>query len=357
MSQPGFALGRSVGRVAPVAPIVLVAMALVSLLTAPVLAGPSLAKVNREVQPKIVKIFGAGGLQGLVDYQSGFLISADGYILTVWSHVLDVDEVTVILDDGHKYTGRLVGADPRLELALLKIDGEDLPFFNIGEAVSAGEGARVLAFSNLFGVATGDEPASVQHGVVSAVTTLDARRGAYETPYQGPIYVLDAMTNNPGAAGGALTDFDGHLLGILGKELQNSQTNIWLNFAIPTSEFAGPIEALKSGKPLDEDKAKPKQPDNPLTLDRMGIVLVPNVLERTPPFVDQVRSGSPANAAGVHPDDLILLIDNQVVQSQAALRKELARRDADMDIRLTVLRGNDLIDAQVKAPAETPTGQ
>ena len=79
-------------------------------------AGPSLAKVCDQVQPKIVKIFGTGGLHGLEIYQSGFLISADGYVLTVFSHVLDEDPVTVILSDGRKFHARLVRPDPRLEL-------------------------------------------------------------------------------------------------------------------------------------------------------------------------------------------------------------------------------------------------
>ena len=59
---------------------------------------------------------------GLAIYQSGFLISADGHVLTVWSYVLDIDDMTVMLDDGRKYQSKLVGADPRLELAVLKID-------------------------------------------------------------------------------------------------------------------------------------------------------------------------------------------------------------------------------------------
>ena len=63
-------------------------------------------------------------------------------------------------------------------------------------------GTRVLAFSNLFGVATGDEPASVQHGIVAVKTRLEPAAASFETPYHGPVYVLDAMTNNPGAAGG-----------------------------------------------------------------------------------------------------------------------------------------------------------
>lgn len=319
----------------------------------PASATPSLARITDQVQPKIVKIFGAGGLHGLEIYQSGFLISSDGYIVTVWSHVLDVDEVTVILNDGHKYQAKLVNADPRLELALLKIDAQDLPYFDLAEKTPAAEGTRVLAFSNLFGVATGEEPASVQHGVISAITALDARRGAYETPYQGPIYVLDAMTNNPGAAGGALTDMQGHLLGVLGKQLRNSKNNIWLNFALPTSEFAASIEAIRTGKPpVDPDKAKPKKPDNPLTIDKLGLILIPNVLERTPPFIDEVRPDSPAAKAGVRPDDLVLLVDNQVIQSCAALVKELGLREADTDVHLTLMRGNELIEVELKTPEE-----
>jgi serine protease Do len=319
----------------------------------PAVAGPSLARVIAQVQPKIVKIFGAGGLHGLAIYQSGFLISADGYVLTVWSHVLDVDDVTVILDDGRKFQSKLVGADPRLELALLKIDAQDLPHFDLAQSPPAAEGTRVIALSNLFGVATGEEPVSVQHGTISAVTTLDARRGAYETPYQGPIYVLDAMTNNPGASGGALTDLEGHLLGVLGKELRNSKNNIWLNFAIPTNEFVTSIDAIRTGKPpVDPERSKPKKPDNPLTLDRLGLVLIPDVLERTPPFIDEVRPESAAAKAGVKPDDLVLLVDNQVIQSCSGLVKELAMRESDSDVHLTLMRGNELIEVQFKAPEE-----
>ncbi len=316
----------------------------------PALAGPSLSHVTAGVQPKIVKIYGAGGLRGLEAYQSGFLISADGYILTAWSHVLDIDEPSVILNDGRKFTAKLIGADPRLELAVLKVDAQDLSFFDVAQPVPAAEGTRVLAFSNLFGVATGEEEASVLHGSIAAVTTLDARSGAYETPYQGPIYSLDAITNNPGAAGGALTDLHGRLLGVLGKQLRNARNNTWLNFAIPTAEFATSVAALREGKaPPSDDKSKPKKPDNPLTLSHLGITLVPNVLDRTPPFVDAVRDGSAAARAGVRPDDLILLVDNQVIQSCAVLQKALEEREADAEVRLTLMRGNELVEVQLKA--------
>ena len=112
----------------------------------------------------------------------------------------------------------------------------------------AAEGTRVLAFSNLFGVATGDEPASVLHGTSPPSRRSTPAAASYETPYHGPIYVLDAMTNNPGAAGGALTDLHGNLLGMLGKELRNARNNIWLNFAIPTAEFATVDRSDSHGK-------------------------------------------------------------------------------------------------------------
>src|SRR5690606_6086461 len=126
--------------------------------------------------------------------------SAEGHILTVFSYVLDTDVITCTLNDGRKYEAQLVGADPRLEIAVLKIEAEGLPHFNLADVQPAGAGTRVLAFSNLFNVATGDEPASVLHGNISVVTPLHARTGAYQTPYRGQVYVVDAITNNPGAA-------------------------------------------------------------------------------------------------------------------------------------------------------------
>ena len=82
----------------------------------------SFANVARSVQPKVVKLYGAGGLRGLESYQSGILISDKGHVLTVWSYVLDADDVTVVLDDGRRYTAVHVAADPLTEVAVLKFD-------------------------------------------------------------------------------------------------------------------------------------------------------------------------------------------------------------------------------------------
>src|SRR6478609_4578745 len=114
-------------------------------------AQASLSDVVAQTEPKIVKVFGAGGLRGLEAYQSGFLISGEGHILTAWSYVLDSDVVTVYLNDGRKLSAEVLGMDPRSEIAVLKIDGQDLPHFELEKAVTLKSSAKVLAFSNMFG--------------------------------------------------------------------------------------------------------------------------------------------------------------------------------------------------------------
>jgi serine protease Do len=302
-------------------------------------------------QPKMVKIFGAGGPAGLEPYQSGFLISAEGHVLTVWSYVLDTDYITATLNDGRKFEAKLLGADPRLEIAVLKIEAADLDHYELSNSAAADTGARVLAFSNLFNVATGDEPDSVLHGVIAAKTRLDARRGAYATPYHGPVYVLDAMTNNPGASGGALTNLRGELLAMLGKELRNSQNNIWLNYAVPVDQLTASVDQIISGKARVSVEKKPSRAGGGLDLSRLGVILVPDVLERTPPFVDEVRPGSPAAAADMRADDLVVFVGEHLVQSLKALAEELTQLEPDADVRLVILRNQELIDVELNGNA------
>ncbi|MGW8257732.1 MAG: S1C family serine protease, partial [Thermoguttaceae bacterium] len=260
----------------------------------------------------MVKIYGAGGYQRLEDYQSGLLISPDGRVLTVYSSVLDTNNIDVYLSDGRKFEARFLGADPRVEIALLKIDAVNLPYFDLAGAAKAELGENVFALSNLFNVAVGNEPLSVQSGIVSAITTLYARRGAYETPYHGTVYVLDETTNNPGSAGGALVNHRGELLAVLGKELRSSQSNIWLNYAIPIEELRSSVESICAGKfVVRRAQQQSTKTSNPLDLESLGIVLVPDVLERTPPYVDYIFPGSPAEKAGILPDDLIVLINGR----------------------------------------------
>ena len=91
-----------------------------------------------------------------------------------------------------------------------------------------------------------------------------------------------------------------------------------------------------------------------MDLARLGIVLVPDMLERTPAYVDEVRPGSPAARAGLRPDDLVLLVGDHLTQSCKALRTELEMIDRDDRVHLTVLRGQELIEVVLEPPEEEP---
>lgn len=309
-----------------------------------------LAHVLAKVQPKVVKIYGVGGVRGMESYQSGLLISDKGHVLTAWSYVLDTDLPTVVLHDGRRFDAELIGADPRLEIAVLKIDADSLPHFDLARAVDVMSGTRVLALSNLFGVATGNEPLSVQHGIISVKTPLKARRGTFETPYDGPVYVMDVMTNNPGAAGGALVTRRGQIVGILGKELRNSLNHTWLNYAVPIREIRSSVEQILTGKYVAAPEKQSRKPARPLALNDLGIVMVPEVLSRTPPYVDLIRTGSPAEQVGLRADDLLVLVDDRLIQSCRSLREELEHIDREDAIRLSVMRAGQLMEFTLAAP-------
>ncbi len=317
----------------------------------------SVVETIDRVEPKMVKIYGAGGVRGMANYQSGILISPEGHVLTAFSHVLDTDEITVVLSDGQRFVAKLLGADPRLEIAVLKIEpGVKLPCFNLADAVKLDAGSRILALSNIFGVAAGSEPVSVQKGTVSVVAQLEARRGAFATPYHGPVYVLDVTTNNSGAAGGALVTRRGELAAMLGKELRNAQNNAWLNYAIPIAELQKSVDEIRAGTfvaTLEEDSER--RPSRSLDLESLGIVLIPDVLERTPPYVDHVRSDSLAAAAGVLPDDLIVLVNDRLVQSCKILDSALEWIDHEDPVHFTVLRGHEMVDFTLQKDAAMPT--
>jgi serine protease Do len=315
----------------------------------------TLAGVTEEVNRKMVKLFGSGGFRGLNSYGTGILVSADGYVLTVASPLLDTPDLLVHLSNGQRLNAQVVVTEPQLDAALLKIDKvEDLPFFDVAQAtkaVFAQPGDWVLAFSNQFQIATRDEPMSVQHGVIAAHSKLHGRRGIFDAPYSGDVYIIDAITNNPGAGGGALTTRKGDLLGLIGKELRNSLSDTWINYAVPIQMLAGFVEKGKKGeyKPLE----RPKLESGPGGYH--GIVLVPDVVERTPPYVEDTEPGSPAEQAGLKPDDLIVYIDGEKIVSIKDFRQIVDKGRPGTVFKLEVRRGDKLTSIDLKLePSRRP---
>jgi serine protease Do len=228
---------------------------------------------------------------------------------------------------------------------------DDLPFFDVAQSAKAPlahPGDWVLAFSNQFQIATRDEPMSVQHGVIAAYSKLHGRRGIFDAPYSGDVYIVDAITNNPGAGGGALTTRKGELLGLIGKELRNSLSDTWINYAVPIQMLAAFVEKGTKGeyKPMERPKLESG------TGGYHGIILVPDVVERTPPYVEDTEPGSPADKAGLKPDDLIVYIDGEKIVSIKDFKQIIDKGRPGTVFKLEVRRGDKLtsIDLKLEPP-------
>ncbi len=304
--------------------------------------GGDITAVSVDASSRVVKLYGAGGIRGLESYQTGILVSSSGHILTVLSTAIDSEAIDCVLADGRRYTASLVGADLRRELAVLKIDGMNLPYFKLSpDAPRQAVGTRILALSNLFGVAVGDERVSIQHGVVAAYIPLRARRGSHEAAYRGDVYILDCTTNNPGSPGGCLINWQGDCIGMLGKELRSAQNATWLSYAIPTNELALGLQAILSGR--DDQPLTDKRGTSDFDLRSLGLELVPDLLNLTPPFVEAIVPDTQAAEADLQTDDLIVAIGNRTVTSQRGLRQELSYLIPGDPIQLNIIRNGRVV--------------
>ncbi len=313
-------------------------------------AAETASPVAETVFPRVVKLFGAGGLKNLANYGTGILVSPEGHILTIWNHLLDTDQVTAVLDNGRRLPARFVGGAGDLGIAVLKIEVKNSPHFDLNAVQKRGPGTPVLGFSNMFNVAAGDEPVSVIHGVIATVTPLDARRGRFETQFKGEVYLVDAVMNNPGAAGGALTTLDGELLGLIGKELRDSRTNLWINYSLPLSELRETVEKLVRGEILTNDRMELPVVVQDVDTTPLGFRLVPNVVPRTPAYLDAVLPGSMAAELGLLPDDLIVLMNDNLIQSCNNFYELLRESKKGDSLRLTVRRNRDLLTVELIMP-------
>ncbi len=323
-------------------------------------ADESLATVADEVNKKLVKLFGAGGFQGVASYGTGVLVSPDGYILTINALMLDTQDLRVHLADGRRFHAKVVKVEPQLDVALVKVDNvKDLPYFDVFAAAAqpaAETGTGVLAFSNQFNIATRDEPMSVQRGVIAAYAKLPLRRGVFEAPYNGDVYVIDAIACNPGAAGGVITTRRGELLGLIGKELRNNLTETWINYAVPIQAKAEgqrgdktvTVSILEIVEKKDQYITTNKRPKREGPIGFHGIILVPNVVERTPPYVEDVLPGSPAARAGFKPDDLIVYVDGEQVGNIKTFREIVDKAPPGTEFKIEVRRGDKLTTLTVK---------
>lgn len=323
------------------------------------LAEDSFAVVAKDVNRKMVKVYGAGGYRGVNAYCTGVLISPDGFILTVYSPTLDTTNLRVHLYDGTRHAVELVAAEPQLDVALLRIKNQEtfkeqpLPFFDLTKpSTPAQVGDWVLAFTNQFEVAVRDEPVSVQRGVIAAIVPFAGRRGITEANYKGMAYIVDAITNNPGANGGLLTTRRGEPLGLIGKELKNTLTETWVNYAMPLPQLADFAAKAMKGQYKRQARDDDKAIDDKKAYH--GITLIADVLDRTPPYVEDIAPGSPAAQAGLRINDLLIFIrhprqdvpeetDERVIASCKTFKDVVAPLAPGTKINIVVRRDGQLL--------------
>lgn len=258
---------------------------------------------------------------------SGVIISADGYIVTNNHVVADADELTVTLNDNKEYSARIIGTDKASDLALIKIDGKNLPAITIANSDDIKVGEWVLAVGNPFNLTN-----TVTAGIVSAKA-----RSLYQNGVESFIQTDAAI--NPGNSGGALVNTRGELIGI--NAMLYSQTGSFsgYGFAIPTSIMNKVVADLKQygtvqraligiqGQDLKNYVDAKKDKGEDIDLGTMEGIYVAKVTEE-----------SAAEEAGMKEGDVITAIDGKPVNKMAELQEVLAKKRPGDKVTVTYLR-------------------
>lgn len=258
---------------------------------------------------------------------SGVIISADGYIVTNNHVVADADELTVTLNDNKEYSARIIGTDKASDLALIKIDGKNLPAITIANSDDIKVGEWVLAVGNPFNLTN-----TVTAGIVSAKA-----RSLYQNGVESFIQTDAAI--NPGNSGGALVNTRGELIGI--NAMLYSQTGSFsgYGFAIPTSIMNKVVADLKQygtvqraligiqGQDVKNYVDAKKDKGEDIDLGTMEGIYVANVTEE-----------SAAEEAGMKEGDVITAIDGKPVNKMAELQEVLAKKRPGDKVTVTYLR-------------------
>jgi serine protease Do len=277
-----------------------------------------------------------GGGQG-----SGVIVSTDGYILTN-NHVIDnAREVTVTLPDRREFKGKIVGTDPKTDLAVVKIDGQNLPAVAWGDASKLQVGEYVLAVGNPFGLNS-----TVTLGIVSALGR--GRMGI--TQYEDFIQTDAAI--NPGNSGGALVNTRGELVGINTAIFSQTGGYQGVGFAVPTS-MSKPIydSLIKHGKVVRGYLGIGIQDLNQDLAKSFGIKDVKGAI------VSDVREDSPAGQAGLQQGDVLVSYQGAPVEDAVALQRMVTRTTVGTKVPLKVVRDGHEKELTVTIGEQPDTSQ
>lgn len=273
---------------------------------------------------------------------SGFLISADGYILTNAHVARDADKIIVRLSDQRERPAKVIGADDMTDVALLKIEGENLPVVKIGDSDALEVGEWVLAIGSPFGL----EHTATQ-GIVSAVGR-NLPSGAYVPFIQSDVAV------NPGSSGGPLFNLRGEVVGVNSQIYSSTGGYMGLSFAIPIKLAMQVAEQMKATgevtrgwlgvllQAVNNDLAEAFQLDRPRGA-----------------LVAQILPDSPAASAGFKQGDVILRYGGEPVEESSQLPRMIGATPVGKTVAMSVLRNGQPLEikatiARLEPPPEAP---
>ena len=262
---------------------------------------------------------------------SGVIVSPEGYVLTN-NHVIEgADDIQLLLSDGRRIGARVRGTDPESDLAVLKADGENFPFINLGALDHVQVGDFVLAIGNPFGFGN-----TVTFGIVSALGRNHLGINRFED------FIQTDAAINPGNSGGALVDIAGNLIGINSTIFSQSGGSLGIGFAIPVSLAKTVLEQIiKDGSVTRgwlgiEPQEISLDIARALSLDNTAGVLIRGV----------VRDG-PAERAGIHARDVVLELDGKPMRDTPALLARIADLAPGSPVKVKVWRDKKAQDVEV----------
>lgn len=261
---------------------------------------------------------------------SGFLISPDGYILTNDHVAGNAKEITVTLTNGKQYKATLVGTDLISDIALLKIDGRDLPYMKLGNSDDVIVGEWVIALGNPFGLFDINDKPTVTVGVISN-TGMKIESG------EGRVYRDMIQTDaaiNSGNSGGPLLNALGEVVGVNSVIYTPNQGNIGLGFAIPINRVKTIVAELRRSGKIERDfwtgleiQAVDRRIARYFGLDRVQGVIV-----------SEVKRSSPAERAGIRVGDIIIEVNGERINDEASLIALMDDAKTGDMLRMKVIR-------------------
>lgn len=261
---------------------------------------------------------------------SGVIFSKDGYIITNGHVVEGATEIKVILTDNRQFDGKLIGLDIVHDIAVLKIEGEDLPYAKLGKSSDLIIGEWAIAVGNPYGFLIKDSKPSVSVGVISAVNRDFAENE------QGKIYRRMIQTDaaiNQGNSGGPLVNIYGEVIGINTFIFSESGGNIGIGFSIPIDQVKKVTdELIKYGKMRDIWFGFKVQDINPMLASHFKLENLDGVI------VNYIQNNSPASKAGLKKEDIIIKINGNNIKNTGDAELAVSDISVGDKMKLTIIR-------------------